>query len=122
MLEMILNCTPAAAAAVLFIGGWHVDHKRRRQRAQRVHEKRREAYEAELERIGARIRRQMAASAPLVGEIKMTDEGNASDGRTVSESSPKLKVDIIASPKRCVVRRLQPGRREACLREIRASK
>ncbi len=117
MLEMILNCTPAAAAAVLFIGGLHVDHKRRRQHAQRVHEKRREAYAEELERIGARIRRQMAASAPLAGEIR-TDEEDASDARTVPSSSPKLKVDIIATPKSCVVRRLQPGRREACLREL----
>lgn len=114
MLEMILNCTPAAAAAVLFIGGWHIDRKRRRQRAQRVHEKRREAYEAELEMIGARIRRMMAASAPLAGEL--------TDAEAIPASSQKLKVDIIASPQRCVVRRLQPGRREACLREIGSGK
>lgn len=108
MFEFILDICPAVFAAGMIVTGFKMDKDRRESRAASVKERRQAEYAAEVEKAGERVRRLMAASAPLAGE-----SGNAAEG-----AKPKMQLEVISSAKRCVVRRLPPGRREACLREL----
>lgn len=108
MFEFILDICPAVFAGGMIVVGWKMDKDRRESRAEKVKERRKAEYAAEVEKAGERVRRLMAASAPLAGE-----SGNPAEG-----TKPKMQLEVISSAKRCVVRRLPPGRREACLREL----
>lgn len=70
MFEFILDICPAVFAAGMITVGWIMDKKIRTARAEKVTVMRKAEYAAEVEKAGERVRRLMAASAPLAGESK----------------------------------------------------
>ena len=103
MFEVILNISIAAAAVVLGVVVYKFCRVRREAIAECIIAQRREQYAREVELAGQRIKYMMTASAPLACEITGAAE----------EDKPEPRVEVIAAPGSCVVRRLVTRQREA---------
>ena len=108
MLEFILNICPFVFAGGLIAAAALIGKKTRYRRAAELRELRRQEYAAEIERVGAVVRQLMDASAPLACEIAGAAE----------ENKPEPRVEVVAAPGSCVVRRLVSRQREANERSV----